>query len=158
MRLEHGTYYTHTVRATPDRRFFFRHVLGHRPKEAVSWELDERDIAAGRRELLRRYPWLEDASIDYSWHGLTARTRDLWPVLGEIDDHVYLSAGYNGGGVMPSHYFGYLLARRILGHHDADLDQLTRLPAEHPSWPREAFRHTLFQGAMRYRRLVDGRR
>ena len=28
MRMEHGTYYTHTVRATPDRRFFFRHVLG----------------------------------------------------------------------------------------------------------------------------------
>lgn len=158
MRLEHGTYYTHTVRATPDRRFFFRHVLGHRPKEAVSWDTDERDIAVGWRELLRRYPWLESASIDYSWHGVTARTRDLWPVLGEIDDHVYLSAGYNGGGVMPSHYFGYLLARRILGHHDDDLDQLMRLPDEHPSWPHEAIRHTIFQGAMRYRRLVDGRR
>jgi glycine/D-amino acid oxidase-like deaminating enzyme len=157
MRLEHGAYYTHTVRATPDRRFFFRHVLGHRPQEAVSWEIEERDIALGWRELLRRYPWLEGASIDYNWHGITARTRDLWPLLGEFDDHVYLSAGYNGGGVMPSHYFGYLLARRILGHHDDDLDQLMRLPAEHPSWGPETFRHMLFQGAMRYRRLVDGR-
>lgn len=157
MRMEHGAYYTHTVRATPDRRFFFRHVLGHRPMEEVSWEIDERDIAVGWRELLRRYPWLEGASIDYSWHGITARTRDLWPVLGEVEPHVYLSAGYNGGGVMPSHYFGYLLARRILGHHDEDLDQLMRLPDEHPSWPPDPFRHTLFQGAMLYRRLVDGR-
>ncbi len=158
MRLEHGTYYTHTVRATPDRRFFFRHVLGHRSQEAVSWNIDERDIATGWRELLRRYPWLENASIDYSWLGVTARTRDLWPVLGEIEDHVYLSAGYNGGGVMPSHYFGYLLARRILGHADSDLDQLIRLPGEHPSWPPESLRHPIFQGAMRYRRLLDGRR
>ena len=158
MRLEHGTYYTHTVRATPDRRFFFRHVLGHRPTEEVSWSFSDRDIAIGWREMLRRYPWLEGASIDYSWHGITARTRDLWPVLGEIDDHIYLSAGYNGGGVMPAHYFGSLLARRILGHHDEELDQLIRLPEEHPNWPPEAVRHTIFQNAMRYRRLLDGRR
>ena len=158
MRLEHGTYYTHTVRATPDRRFFFRHVLGHRPLEEVSWEVNERDVAVGRRELLRRYPWLENATIDFSWHGVTARTRDLWPVLGEIDDRVYLSAGYNGGGVMPSHYFGYLLARRILGHRDADFDQLTRLPDDHPGWLPEPVRHAVFQGAMHYRRLLDGRR
>ncbi|MEZ4522668.1 MAG: FAD-binding oxidoreductase [Thermomicrobiales bacterium] len=158
MRMEHGTYYTHTVRATPDRRFFFRHVLGHRPMEAVDWTVSERDIQAGHRELLRRYPWLEDAPIEYAWHGITARTRDLWPVVGEVDDHVYLSAGYNGGGVMPAHYFGYLLARRILGHHDEDLDQLQRLPDEHPSWPPELLRHTIFQGAMRYRRMLDGRR
>ncbi len=158
MRLEHGTYYTHTVRATPDRRFFFRHVLGHRPLEAVDWTIGDRDVETGRRELLRRYPWLEPVEIDYTWHGITARTRDLWPVVGELDEHVYISAGYNGGGVMPSHYFGYLLARRILGHHDDDLDQLQRLPAEHPAWPPEMLRHTLFQGAMLYRRLLDGRR
>ncbi len=157
MRLEDGVYYTHTVRATPDRRFFFRHVLGHRPLEAVNWEIDERDIATGRRELLRRYRWLENAPIDYTWHGITARTRDLWPVVGEIDEHIYLSGGYNGGGVMPSHYFGYLLARRILDCHDPDLDQLIRLPDDHPGWPPEMLRHALFQGAMRYRRLLDGR-
>jgi len=157
IRLEDGTYFTHTVRATPDRRFFYRHVLGHRPLEAVTWRVEERDVEAGRRELLRRYPWLEGVEVEYAWHGVTARTRDLWPVVGEVEPRVFIAAGYNGSGVMPSHFFGYLLARRILGHHDADLDQLERPPAAHPAWPPELLRHSLFQGALRYRRLLDGR-
>ena len=39
VRFEVGGYVTHTVRTTPDRRFFFRHVLGHRAFERTDWAI-----------------------------------------------------------------------------------------------------------------------
>lgn len=56
IRFEEGSYYTHTVRGTPDRRFFYRHVLGHRVSERTAWPLDRDPREVGHRELVRRYP------------------------------------------------------------------------------------------------------
>ena len=155
LRFETGGYFTHTVRSTPDRRFFFRHVLGHRAYEAPDWEIDSRARKAGQRELLRRYPWLENVPIEFEWHGITARTRDWWPVSGQLDEHLYLAVGYNGSGVMPTHFFGYLLANRILGREQPGF-ALFRPPAAHRRIPGKILRHAVFQGWLNYRRLRDG--
>ncbi|HEX3723673.1 MAG TPA: FAD-binding oxidoreductase [Nitrolancea sp.] len=155
LRFETGGYFTHTVRSTPDRRFFFRHVLGHRAFEAPDWEIDHRARKAGQRELLRRYPWLEGVPVEFEWHGITARTRDWWPVSGQIDEHLYLAVGYNGSGIMPTHYFGYLMANRILGKEQPGFE-LFRPPAAHRRIPGKLSRHVVFQGWLNYRRLRDG--
>lgn len=155
-RLETGGYYTHTVRGTSDRRFFYRHVLGHRAFEETHWDIDDRIVSIGRRELLRRYPWLDGVPIDYEWHGITGRTRDWWPVTGQIDKHLYIAAGYNGSGAMATHYFGHLLAHSIVGKPHQDLD-LLKPPSQHPCIPGEFLRHLFFQGWMEYERFRDGR-
>jgi gamma-glutamylputrescine oxidase len=155
-RLEHGSYFTHTVRTSPDRRFFFRHVLGHRAFEHPHWEIRAADVEAGQRELLRRYPWLEGVPIEYEWHGITGRTRDFWPIAGQVDEHLYVAAAYNGAGVTSSHYFGHLLAHKILGKEHQDLWML-RPPEEHPRIPGEFARHIGFQGWVKVARLLDGR-
>lgn len=155
LRFEVGGYATHTVRSTPDRRFFFRHVLGHRAFEAPDWEIDNRARKAGMHALLRRYPWLEDVPIEFEWHGLTARTRDWWPISGQIDQHLYIAAGYNGSGVMPTHFFGYLLANRILGNEDARF-LLFRPPQLHRRIPANLLRHFSFQAWINFRRFRDG--
>ena len=155
LRFEVGGYTTHTVRSTPDRRFFFRHVLGHRAYEAPDWEIDNHVRKTGMAAMLRRYPWLEGVPIEFEWHGLTARTRDWWPVSGQIDEHLYIAAGYNGSGVMPTHFFGYLLAQRILGVEDRRY-ALFRPPETHRRIPGKLLRHVAFQGWINYRRLRDG--
>lgn len=155
LRFEVGGYSTHTVGTTPDRRLFFRHVLGHRAFEAPDWKIDNRARKAGKRALLHRYPWLEDVPIEFEWHGLTARTRDWWPIAGQIDDHLYIAAGYNGSGVMPTHFFGYLLANSILGKDDPHL-ALLRPPSMHRRVPGKLLRHFAFQSWINFRRLRDG--
>jgi glycine/D-amino acid oxidase-like deaminating enzyme len=155
LRFEVGGYATHTVRSTPDRRFFFRHVLGHRAYEAPDWVIDNRSRKAGEHALLRRYPWLEDVPIEFEWHGLTARTRDWWPVSGQIDEHLFIAAGYNGSGVMPTHFFGYLLANQILGKADPR-ESFLRPPEMHRRIPGKLLRHVAFQGWINFRRFRDG--
>lgn len=153
-RLEHGGLYTHTVRRTPDQRFYFRHVLGHRAFERTDWEFTASDVAAGQQELLRRYPWLEGVPIEYEWHGVTARTRDVWPVAGRIEDNISIAAGYNGSGVVSSHYFGHLLAHQILGKPHQDLDML-KPPKTHPAIPGEFIRNVSMKAWLKYERRRD---
>jgi gamma-glutamylputrescine oxidase len=153
-RLEHGSFFTHTVRGTPDRRFFYRHVLGHRAFGRTDWEITSDDVYHGQRELLRRYPWLDGVPIEYEWHGVTARTRDFWPVAGPIDDNVYIAAGFNGNGVMATHYFGHLLAHRMLGRAHQDLGML-RPAEEHPRFPGELARTLAARAWVAYSRARE---
>lgn len=153
-RFETGDHYTHTVRRTADRRFFFRHALGHRAFERTDWLNDRGALALGQREMLRRYPWLTGVPIDYRWHGVVAQTRDWWPVGGQIDEHLYIAAGFNGSGIMAAHYFGYLLAHLIAGMETEDQEML-RPSAGRPSFPGELARHVAFQSWFRYQALRD---
>jgi gamma-glutamylputrescine oxidase len=153
-RLEHGTFFTHTVRRTADRRFFYRHILGHRAFERTDWTFTADDIAYGQEALLRRYPWAEGLPIEYEWHGVTGRTRDRWPVAGSIDDGVSIAAGFNGNGVMATHYFGYLLAHQMLGKQHQDLDMLRPAP-EHPIVPGEFARSIGMDAWLAYERRRD---
>ena len=104
-----GGYATHTVRSTPDKRFFFRHVLGHRAFESPDWKIDGRARKAGMHALLRRYPWLEGVPIEFEWHGLTARTRDWWPVSGRST---------NTSTSPPFQWLGQVIADAFLGRPD----------------------------------------
>lgn len=156
MRFEVGDHYTHTVRRTPDRRFFFRHAIGHRAFENTTRPDPNHALTLGITEMVRRYPWLDGVPIDYVWHGVIGQTRSWWPVAGQIDDHLYIAAGYNGSGVIAAHYFGYVVAHQIVGCPLSSEDQAMLRPlSTHPRMPREYLRHILFQGWFRYQALRD---
>jgi gamma-glutamylputrescine oxidase len=153
-RLEHGTFFTHTTRRTADRRLFFRHLVGHRAFERTDWTFTADDVAYGQEALLRRYPWAEGIPIEYEWHGVTGRTRDRWPVAGPIDQNVSIAAGFNGNGVMATHYFGHVLAHQMRGRDHRDMGMLS--PAsEHPAIPGELARSLGMSAWLNWERRRD---
>jgi len=56
---------------------------------------------------------------------------------------------------MPTHFFGYLLANRILGNELPE-HVLLRPPERHRRIPGKLSRHLVFQGWINFRKLRDG--
>jgi glycine/D-amino acid oxidase-like deaminating enzyme len=106
---------------TPSGRFIVRVLLGYAAFNSCEWG----DICAARRlartTIARRYPWTVDTELEYGWHGVTGHTLDWRIVAGPIaDGNIHASVAYNGTGVVPAHYNGYLTAARIAGEPEAD--------------------------------------
>lgn len=120
---------------TPSGRFIVRVLLGYAPFNSCEWG----DIHAARKlartTIMRRYPWTAETELEDGWHGVTAHTLDGRGVAGPIGDgNIHLSVAYNGTGVVPAHYNGYLTAARIVGEPAADFALLWGTGG-HPPFP-----------------------
>jgi len=71
--------------------------------------------AAIRPRMLRVYPQLKDARIDYEWGGLVGIVLNRIPVLGRINRNVYYCQGYSGHGVNATHTMGELVSDAVAG-------------------------------------------
>jgi len=96
-------------RLSPDGK---RLLFGGRPKQA--WKLTRDKAIAMHREMLKVYPHLDKAAIDFCWFGKVCFTVDRFPILGQRHGITY-AMGYCGHGVAMASYFGYKLADAILG-------------------------------------------
>src|SRR5699024_1927377 len=106
----------HYFRITPDGRMLF----GGRARFAVN--VRESDAASGRilrREMVRFFPPLADARIDYCWGGLVDMTMDQMVHAGERDGVLY-SVGYSGHGVQMATHMGAVLAQLVDGRAAAN--------------------------------------
>lgn len=79
-----------------------------------------------RREMIRVYPQLHDAKIEYVWGGTLDFAFDMMTHVGEVDG-VYYSLGYAGHGVAMASHLGKtvaeaMLAGRIKEHPFAQFD------------------------------------
>jgi glycine/D-amino acid oxidase-like deaminating enzyme len=133
---------------TPSGRFIVRALLGYAAFNSCEWG----DIRGARRlartTIARRYPWTDETEMEYGWHGVTAHTLDWRIVAGPVGDgNIHVSAAYNGTGVVPAHYNGYLTASRITGRPEADLALLPGTSG-HPPVP-EPLRSLGFKPLMR---------
>jgi glycine/D-amino acid oxidase-like deaminating enzyme len=63
--------------------------------------------------MIRTFPQLEEAKIDYAWSGYVAYTFDHVPHIGKMDDMHY-AMGYCGSGVGRANYFGRKIAQQVL--------------------------------------------
>jgi gamma-glutamylputrescine oxidase len=96
-------------RMTPERRLLFGGGENYRRQFP-------RDIAAFVRPyMLKIYPQLESAAIDYAWGGTLAITLNRLPHFGALSPRVYFAQGYSGQGVALAHLAGQLLAEAICG-------------------------------------------
>ena len=59
-----------------------------------------------------------DASVDRAWAGLCVATPDRDPLLGELEDGLYVAAGWQGHGFMRAPATGEQVAKEILGERD----------------------------------------
>lgn len=98
-------------RLTPDRRLLFGGRARFLP-ESPATVLQSAAIL--RRAMLRVYPQLAEAEIDYAWGGTLDFAFDLMPHAGR-QDGVWYSLGYAGHGVALATYLGTLLGQAIAG-------------------------------------------
>lgn len=96
-------------RLSADKRMLFGGLCnysGRHPK----------DIAASiRPKMLRVFPQLENARIDYEWGGDIAITIKRIPQMGRIQGNTWYAIGYSGHGLAPTHIAGQILADAICG-------------------------------------------
>ena len=133
---------------TPSGRFIVRVLLGYAAFNSCEWGNihDARRLA--RTTIALRYPWVAETELEYGWHGVTGHTLDSRGVAGPLGDgNLHVSAAYNGIGVVPAHYNGYLTASRIAGKPEADF-ALLQGTSGHPPLP-EPLRSLGFKPLMR---------
>ena len=96
-------------RLSPDKRMLFGGVSNYSGREL-------RDIKACLLpRMLRLYPELEDARIDYEWGGTMGIIVRRVVLMGRISDTVFFSQGYSGHGVSATHMAGEVLADAVEG-------------------------------------------
>ncbi len=74
--------------------------------------------AALRPNMLKIFPQLQDARIDYEWGGNIAISLNRIPQFGRIQGNTYYVQGYSGHGVAPTHIAGKVLADIVAGESE----------------------------------------
>ena len=109
--------------------------------------------AATRKRMLRVFPQLADAAIDYYWGGYVDITLNRAPHFGRIAPNVYFLQGFSGQGVALAGIAGKLVAEAIDGTAGR-FDVFASIP--HHAFPGGALlRRPLLVLAMLYYRLKD---
>ncbi len=65
--------------------------------------------------MMKVFPQLKSAKIDYAWSGNIALSFSRVPQMGRLENGLYFAHGYSGHGVTGSHLFGVILAEAIDG-------------------------------------------
>jgi gamma-glutamylputrescine oxidase len=77
--------------------------------------------------MLKTFPGLKDARIDYAWSGNFALTLTRFPQTGRISPTVYFSHGDSGHGVTTTHLLGRILGEAVAGTAER-FDVFAKLP------------------------------
>lgn len=75
-----------------------------------------KDIAKFVRPyMLKLFPQLKDAKIDYAWGGTLSVTVNRLPHLGRLEPNVFFGQGYSGHGISTANFAGKVIAEAIAG-------------------------------------------
>ncbi|HLY52999.1 MAG TPA: FAD-binding oxidoreductase, partial [Steroidobacteraceae bacterium] len=108
---------------------------------------------ATRARMLRVFPQLEAARIEYAWGGEVDITLNRAPHFGRLAPHVYFLQGFSGHGIALTGIAGKLVAEAVAGTA-ARFDVFARIP--HGNFPGgAALRRPALVLAMLYYRLKD---
>lgn len=80
-----------------------------------------------RKYMLRIYPQLASAKIDYGWGGTLAITLNRMPGFGRLEPNVFYAQGYSGHGVPTATMAGKLLSEVVSGTAER-FDVMASLP------------------------------
>ncbi len=68
-----------------------------------------------RPYMLKLFPQLEDARIDYAWGGTLSVTVNRLPHFGRLKPNVYFAQGFSGHGISTANFAGKVIAEAIGG-------------------------------------------
>lgn len=77
--------------------------------------------------MLKTFPSLKDARIDFTWSGNFALTLTRFPQMGQLSPQVFYSHGCSGHGVTTTHLLGRILGEKVAGEA-ARFNMLASLP------------------------------
>ena len=126
------------MRLTPDRRVMIRNTAEYRTRD-----LSNRDLLERRhhhvRGLQRRFPWITEQDIHYTWTGHLSASRSGQPYFAQVQNNLYAIAGCNGSGVARGPLWGRLLAEWASGERSPLLQSV--IQRAQPGWlpPRPLF-------------------
>ena len=106
-----------TSRLTDDRRLLVRGSLGYAFGNALEWRAFDASVSRFWQRYVKRFPWARDVVLEERWHGMTDGTASGGVISGLVPPttNLWTCLGFNGHGVMQTHYNAYLLASRICG-------------------------------------------
>jgi len=116
-------------RLSADRRLLFGGACHYSGR-------DPRDIAAYMRpKMLKVFPQLSGARIDFQWGGMIGIGANRLPQIGRLASHpnVYYAQAYAGHGLNATHLAGRLLAEAISGQAGGGFDLFAQVP--HMTFP-----------------------
>lgn len=120
-----------TVRLTRDRRLMIRNTLEFRRRDLAAADLHtrrQRHLSG----LQRRFPWLDDQAIAFSWSGHLGGTRGGRPLFKQMAPNLFAVSGCNGSGLARGTLWGKLLAEYASG---VSSEMLTHVLAHgSPGW------------------------
>jgi glycine/D-amino acid oxidase-like deaminating enzyme len=112
----------HTPAAVYDTRFAFDY---YRPLADTRLLWGGRISTRGRSgeqvaqvlyaDMLKVYPQLEGARVDFAWSGMMSYGRHKMPQLGRLPEGLWYGMGFGGHGVAPTTLAGDVLAAAIMG-------------------------------------------
>lgn len=106
-----------------------------------------------RRRMLKVFPQLTGARIDFSWGGYVAITRNRAPHIGQLDHSSWFAQGFSGHGMALTGYVGGLLAEAVMGAPQ-QIECFRKIP--HKAFPGgPALRTPTLVAGMAGRRLLD---
>jgi len=127
-----------TVRLTPDHRVMIRNTAEYRTRD-----LSNGDLLPRRQHhvkgMQRRFPWLTEQDIHYTWTGHLSASRSGQPYFARVESNLYAVAGCNGSGVARGTLWGRLLAEWASGQTSSLLHSV--MHRAQPGWlpPRPLF-------------------
>lgn len=127
-----------TMRLTKDRRILIRNTGEYHPSGISPTLLAERRKlhAIG---LNKRFKFLDESSIEYSWSGTICVSRNSKPVFEETTPGLFLCGGYNASGVSRGTIMGRLVSDLALGISSSLLDDVLALKKPNLIPPRPFF-------------------
>ncbi|MEQ6290173.1 NAD(P)/FAD-dependent oxidoreductase [Vogesella sp. GCM10023246] len=127
-----------TLRLTPDRRLLIRNTVEYRLRDLAGHSLQQRR-ARHLQGLQRRFPWMNDEHLQFTWTGHLSATRSGEPRFAKLAEGIYGASGCNGSGVARGTLWGRLLAEMASGSQSALLSAV--LEQAQPGWlpPRPFF-------------------
>jgi glycine/D-amino acid oxidase-like deaminating enzyme len=127
-----------TLRLTRDKRLLIRNTVEYRHHDLAGHSLAVRR-ATHLQGLQRRFPWVTDEHLQFTWTGHLSATRSGEPRFAQLERGIYAAAGCNGSGVARGTLWGRLLAEMASGGQSSLLTAV--LSNAKPGWvpPRPFF-------------------
>ncbi len=133
-------------RLSRDNRMLFggrANYTGYQPADLFSYM---------RPRMLKVFPQLADAQLEFCWGGKLAITLDRLPHIGSLDGRIFFAHGYSGHGVAASGMCGKLIAEAMAGTAER-FDVMARIP--HQPFPGGPIRIPMLALGMMYYRIKD---
>ncbi len=108
--VEDANYVLDYYRRTADNRLLYGGGIGYGGQDPANL------TGVIRPNMLKTFPQLAGAKIDFAWSGNFALTLTRIPHVGKLADNVYFSHGDSGHGVTTTHLLGKILGEAVSGH------------------------------------------